>query len=148
MVIIGDETEQLFVYKPEKCPTSAKKKRVERSRVEDDDDNEVVEDERTRRLKVTRFFSDSINLDDIENTSDLELADGNLIKFIAKNKQLRNAKWGFAIIDEAQYAKKLEGSYNNMLRLLKWEKLVWVTGTPLSSSLRDLLSPISSWPLL
>lgn len=45
--------------------------------------------------------------------------------------------------DEAHCVKKLTGSYYNMTRLFSWERLVWVTGTPHCSLLRDILAPLN-----
>ena len=34
-------------------------------------------------------------------------------------------------------------SYSNLVRLIKWGKLLFVTGTPMASSLKDVLSPLT-----
>ncbi|EHK50301.1 hypothetical protein TRIATDRAFT_303872 [Trichoderma atroviride IMI 206040] len=35
-----------------------------------------------------------------------------------------------------------DGIFNNTLRLLNWDHLIWVTGTPVMSSSRDIMSPL------
>lgn len=47
------------------------------------------------------------------------------------------------ICDEAQFMRRASGSYSNLVRLIKWEKLSFVTGAPMASSLRDVLSPLT-----
>ncbi|KAJ3527284.1 hypothetical protein NM208_g10777 [Fusarium decemcellulare] len=49
----------------------------------------------------------------------------------------------FVIADEAHTARRLNSPYNNMLRLIEWRNLLWVSATPVMSSFRDLLSPLS-----
>ena len=39
--------------------------------------------------------------------------------------------------------RRVTGSYANMGQLFQWERLLFVTGTPIASSLRDLLSPLT-----
>ncbi|KAF5699926.1 hypothetical protein FMUND_14550 [Fusarium mundagurra] len=54
----------------------------------------------------------------------------------------------FSFLYEAQPGYSLEairkqrGVYNNLMRCFKWLNLLWVSGTPLTSSLRDLISPL------
>ncbi|KAK7415183.1 hypothetical protein QQZ08_012411 [Neonectria magnoliae] len=55
---------------------------------------------------------------------------------------INQAKFDWIIADEAHVAKKLKGSYHHMLGHLQWDSILWVTGTPLAGSLKDLLSPL------
>lgn len=47
------------------------------------------------------------------------------------------------IVDEAHMARREDGIFNNTFRLLNWDHLLWMTGTPLIGSLRDIMSPLS-----
>ncbi|KAL6411484.1 hypothetical protein AUP68_05198 [Ilyonectria robusta] len=42
----------------------------------------------------------------------------------------------------AQMARNVNGSYYNMIKLLNWKRLLWVSGTPISNSLRGLVTPL------
>jgi hypothetical protein len=42
-----------------------------------------------------------------------------------------------------QYLRRTSGSYSNLLRLLNWRRMLFVTGTPIAGCLRDLLSPLT-----
>ncbi|KAF4463903.1 hypothetical protein FALBO_9275 [Fusarium albosuccineum] len=52
-------------------------------------------------------------------------------------------RFQFVIADEAHAARRLNSPYNNMLRLIEWQSILWVSATPVTSSFRDLLSPLS-----
>lgn len=47
------------------------------------------------------------------------------------------------VCDEAQVMWCVAGSYANIVQLFRWERLLFVTGTPIASSLPDLLSPLT-----
>ncbi|KAF7557190.1 hypothetical protein G7046_g6104 [Stylonectria norvegica] len=51
--------------------------------------------------------------------------------------------WDYVICNEAQNVKKSKGAFHYMLRGMKVNHLIWMTGSPLVLSLRDLLSALS-----
>ncbi|RSL89890.1 hypothetical protein CEP51_000970 [Fusarium floridanum] len=89
-----------------------------------------------RRRKVPRCSSDRISLDDIIFVGNPEIADGTLVAYSLKNDDVSALKFDFLVVDEAHIAKNFDGGYNNVVRRLK-------TGTHLSSSLQDMISPLS-----
>lgn len=129
--------ERKFVFKDCAATTSVKRRRAERS----DNTNE-------RAVKVPIYGSGEIDLDDItfihENDKNAaEEPDGNLVEYISTLSSSDKMTWEFVVADEAHNAKKPNSMYNHVLRLLKWEKILWVTGTPILTSLKDLVSPLS-----
>ncbi|KJZ73345.1 hypothetical protein HIM_07349 [Hirsutella minnesotensis 3608] len=68
--------------------------------------------------------------------------DANLITYSLKHPRLAHQKFQFLMVDEAHCAKKMTGMYNNSFRLLNWDTSLWVSGTVLISSLKDILSPL------
>ncbi|KAI5466662.1 hypothetical protein BGZ63DRAFT_398306 [Mariannaea sp. PMI_226] len=90
--------------------------------------------EKPKKKKIRRFRDGQVNLDDIIilSPSSSEPADGNLITYRAKIPNVTKFKFEFVVADEAQNAKKADGVYNQMLRILHYHSLLWVTGTPLS----------------
>ncbi|KAF5584723.1 snf2 family helicase [Fusarium subglutinans] len=139
--------ERKFVFKDGKAPTSVMRQRAldkERSEVQDED----VEQDEEEAAAVKNYTTEDLNMDDIEfiaqnETEATERADGNLIEYLCKDEAFSKATFEFIVADDAHIAKRLNGMYNHMLRLLDWKKLLWVTGTPVQSSFRDLLSPLS-----
>ncbi|KAF5238735.1 hypothetical protein FANTH_10233 [Fusarium anthophilum] len=140
--------ETLFVFKDGKAPTSVIKQQgstKDRSEAQDEgvekDENGDEEESATIKNYTTR----ELNMDDIEfidqnETEAAEKAHGNLIEYLSEVEAFSKATCGFIVADEALNAKKLNGTYNHMLRLLDWKMLLWVSGTPILSSLKDLLS--------
>ncbi|KAF5963589.1 hypothetical protein FBULB1_13287 [Fusarium bulbicola] len=130
-----------------KAPTSVMKQRAlakERSEAQDED----IEEEEVAAKVVKNFAPSELNMDDIEfidqnDAEAAETADGNLIEYLSKAEAFSKATFEFVVADEAHNAKKLNGIYNHMLRILDWKKLLWVSGTPILSSFKDLLSPLS-----
>ncbi|KAF7553679.1 hypothetical protein G7Z17_g3457 [Cylindrodendrum hubeiense] len=98
-----------------------------------------------RRTRIRRFAPEEVPADNVIWLTDVqrEQADGNQVSYTHSETGLAHAHFDWLIADEAQVARNWAGSYRNMMRLLKWESLIWVTGTPLMSSFRDLLSPLS-----
>lgn len=73
--------------------------------------------------------------------------DGNIVKYRLRRPAVQEIRWGFLIVDEAHLARRVDSIYNRTFRLLSWRWLMWVTGTPLMSSLQDILSPLHlMWP--
>ncbi|PNP51939.1 hypothetical protein THARTR1_07148 [Trichoderma harzianum] len=68
--------------------------------------------------------------------------DGSLAQHELKRLFVAKIRWAMLIVDDAHMARRLDGAFNNTFRLLNWDHLVWVTGTPLMSTLRDILSPL------
>ncbi|KZZ99752.1 snf2 family helicase [Beauveria brongniartii RCEF 3172] len=95
-----------------------------------------------------RFFED----DKLRNRPPLyELPDDNAVNrdgvlvtydYQPGRDALELSTFRFAILDEAHTCKKLNGQYNHLVRKTSYRHLVWVTGTPLASSLSDLNSPL------
>ncbi|KAJ4307520.1 hypothetical protein N0V84_012674 [Fusarium piperis] len=153
--------DQLFVFKKDKAPPSIAKARLkeekltearskatyEEAELGEGDSGEQNEDTTIlpngRQRKVPRYSSDRVSLDDIIFVDNPKVANGNLVTYSLKNDDVSALKFEFLVVDEAHIAKKFDGSYNNVFRHFKWSTLLWVTGTPLSSSLRDLISPLS-----
>ncbi|KAL2682399.1 hypothetical protein Neosp_006850 [[Neocosmospora] mangrovei] len=128
--------ETLFRWKDEHVPASVKKKR-----------NAMAKDgdTPTQSQKVKKFAHETVDQDEItllKRGSSLA-PDGNLVSYFHRNNLAPNWKFDLLICDEAQYVKRESGSYHNMLRMLSWKRLLFVSGTPLTTSLRDLLSPLS-----
>ncbi|RSL44137.1 hypothetical protein CEP54_014810 [Fusarium duplospermum] len=94
-----------------------------------------------RRPKVKVYHEGEINEEKIEDC-EVNQAHGNLVTYKLKGKGLQNITFRFLIADEAQAAKNHRRSFHKTLCLISGERLMWVTGTPLSASLRDLLSPL------
>ncbi|RSL97586.1 hypothetical protein CEP52_010794 [Fusarium oligoseptatum] len=94
-----------------------------------------------RRPKVKVYFKGQVDDAKIDSCGAAE-AHGNLIKYDPKSSHLKEITFQFLIADEAQAAKNRRGSFNHTLDMISWKRLMWVTGTPLSSSLRDLHSPL------
>lgn len=46
------------------------------------------------------------------------------------------------VVDEAHMARREDEIFINPLRLLNWDHLLWVTGTPLMGNLRDIMYDI------
>ncbi|CVK94439.1 uncharacterized protein FMAN_03543 [Fusarium mangiferae] len=135
-----------FVFKDGKAPAWVMKQRT-KARDGSEAQDEDVEDEQ-EEATIKNYTTSELNMDDIEfiaqnETKAAEKADANLIECLSKNKAFSNATFEFIVADDAHVAKRLNGIYNHMLRLLDWKKLLWVTGTPVQSSFRDLLSPLS-----
>lgn len=55
---------------------------------------------------------------------------------------IREYEFQFLIADDAHCCRKLTGGFHNMLSLVKFVRLLWVTATPIGSSPRELLSPL------
>lgn len=49
----------------------------------------------------------------------------------------------YVILDEGHVARRLDGALYNMAGSLKWQGLVWATGTPLVSGLNDVMAPLT-----
>ncbi|KAM0425330.1 hypothetical protein ACHAPT_009386 [Fusarium lateritium] len=98
-----------------------------------------------KNRKVKKFAPDSVDREKIEmlQRGSSESPDGNLVVYLHSNDQVPSWSFDLLICDESQFIKRESGSYHQMLRLLTWRRLLFVSGTPLSSSLRDLLSPLS-----
>ncbi|KAF5568304.1 permease [Fusarium phyllophilum] len=140
-----EERERLFVLKDGKAPTPVMKQRTldnDRSEAQDED---VEEEEDAATIK--NYTTNDPNLDDIEfiaqnKTDATDEADGSLIGCLSKAEAFSKATFEFIVADEAHNAKKINGIYNHMLRL-STGKSCSVSGTPILSSLKDLLSPLS-----
>ncbi|KAH7198794.1 uncharacterized protein B0J16DRAFT_367828 [Fusarium flagelliforme] len=70
-------------------------------------------------------------------------ADGELVTYFWRDICVKEYEFDLIILDEAQYLRRTSGSYSNLLRLLNWRRMLFVTGTPIAGSLRDLLSPLT-----
>ncbi|KAF5009663.1 hypothetical protein FDECE_4132 [Fusarium decemcellulare] len=95
-----------------------------------------------RQRKVRRYAEDQVSRDAIRFCEDADGADGNLVVHTSALTDSSRVQFRFLVADEAQLAKRADGTYNRVFGILKWRSLLWVSGTPLSSSLRDLLSPL------
>ncbi|KAI1072992.1 hypothetical protein LB507_009087, partial [Fusarium sp. FIESC RH6] len=70
-------------------------------------------------------------------------ADEELITYLLRHLCVKEYESDMLILDEAQCLRRTSGSCSNLLRLLNWKRLLFVTGTPVAGSLRDLLSPLT-----
>ncbi|KAM0542074.1 hypothetical protein ACHAO7_010139 [Fusarium culmorum] len=95
--------------------------------------------------KTKRYNSKDINADQIvmlpENSRDEP--HGILVTYYPSSLLIPDHHFDMLICDEAQYIRQVTGSYINLLQLFKWDRLLFVTGTPIASTLRDLLSPLT-----
>ncbi|KAK7414228.1 hypothetical protein QQX98_006923 [Neonectria punicea] len=48
----------------------------------------------------------------------------------------------YLVVDEAHHVKRETGAHHSMLKLVPWNSLIWVTGTPLAASFKDLIMPL------
>ncbi|UZP45203.1 hypothetical protein NXS19_013015 [Fusarium pseudograminearum] len=152
--------ESLFTYKPEKVPPSLQKKRDKAQKKKDaedsggeqsDDDDESDDGDMAlaRRRKVPVYSRQQVNIDDIVVVDDPKIADGNIVWYKRTQEGIKNICFQFVVCDEAQVAREADGLYNNLLRKFQWRILLWTSGTSLSNSLRDLISPpILMWKAL
>ncbi|CAF3600281.1 unnamed protein product [Fusarium graminearum] len=129
--------DRLFVFNEEKKAA----KNQELGDVESDDSSDEAAEGR-RRKKVPIYSLAQVNRKNITYVDDPAKADGNLVWYTRNKPGIKNLKFTFVVCDEAQIAKKHDGSYNNLLRKFKWDIILWTSGTPLSNSLRDLISPL------
>jgi SNF2 family DNA or RNA helicase len=144
--------ERLFKFKEDKVPPSLQKKkdRNQKKQAErhDEDssqsDNDNDEDDllNIRRRKIQVYHIDQIKLSDIIVVTDPKLANGNLVWYTRRPPGIKEIEFQFVVCNKAQVTKKADGSYNHLLRKFKWNVLLWTSGTPLSNSLRDLISPL------
>lgn len=70
-------------------------------------------------------------------------ADGNLKHYATAHPEFAELDFGFVIADEAHAVKRTTGSYYNMLRLFRWDRIMWVSGIPILNSLGDIVAPVS-----
>ncbi|KAF0637159.1 hypothetical protein FPSE5266_20309 [Fusarium pseudograminearum] len=152
--------ETLFTYKPEKVRPSLQKKRDKAQKKKDtedsggeqsDDDDESDDGDMAlaRRRKVPVYSRQQVNIDDIVVVDDPKIADGNIVWYKRTQEGIKNICFQFVVCDEAQVAREADGLYNNLLRKFQWRILLWTSGTSLSNSLRDLISPpILMWKAL
>ena len=123
--------EEPFMFKND-SDTSSKKKRA-------------TTDDEPKGLK--RYFASSLNLDDIEKLPRGQRgnADAVLVSYRAKKagERIHKHHMDMIICDKAQIMRRVTGSYANMVQLFRWKRLLFVTGTPIASSLRDPLSPVT-----
>ncbi|KAM0372815.1 hypothetical protein ACHAPY_009418 [Fusarium culmorum] len=138
--------ETLFTFKPDKVPPSLQKKKdadeSEGEKSYDDDEFDDNDMALARRRKVPVYSRHQVNLDDINIVDDPKIADGNIVWYKRTQKGIKDISFQFVVCDEAQVAKKADGPYNNLLHKFQWRILLWTSGTPLSNSLRDLISPL------
>jgi len=116
-----------------KTDTSSKKKKA-------------TTDDELKRLK--RYFASSLKLNDIEKLLKGQRggADAVLVGYRASKKageRIHKHHCDMIICDGAQVMLRVTGSYAKIVQLFHWERLLFVTGTPIASSLRDALSPLS-----
>lgn len=113
---------------------------------ETDQSLEQAEQEDNSNKRLRKYYGlpfDEADIIRLEKGSKIK-PDGNLIEFYFKrNEKLSEIKWQFLIVDEAHMARRMNGAYNHMFRLLGWKTLVWVSGTVMISGLQDILSPIA-----
>ncbi|CAG1993022.1 unnamed protein product [Fusarium graminearum] len=129
--------DRLFVFNEEKKAA----KDQELGDVESDDSSDEAAEGR-RRKKVPIYSLAAVNRKNITYVDDPAKADGNLVWYTRNKPGIKNLKFTFVVCDEAQIAKKHDGSYNNLLRKFKWDIILWTSGKTLSNSLRDLISPL------
>lgn len=139
--------ERLFRFKDERVPRLHQKRRARRGEgleVEEEEDGDDDEDS-AKHKRVHSYTPLTVDEKDIRflSSGSREIPDGNLVTFKLSDERFKDIKFDWLIADEAHCVKKLTGSYYNMTRLFSWERLVWVTGTPLCSSLRDILTPLN-----
>jgi hypothetical protein len=116
----------MFVCKAGKAAELIMKQRAlakDRSEAQDED----VEDEQ-EEATIKNFSPSELNMDDIEfiaqNETEAEEVDGNLTEYLSKARAFSNATFEFIVADEGRNAKKLNGIYNHMLRILNWKRLL------------------------
>ncbi|QPC60884.1 hypothetical protein HYE67_003115 [Fusarium culmorum] len=134
--------ERPFVFKAGKRPVSRQKD----ARLIENDSDEEVDIELLNNLPkyhVSEITRDNIRFLTEDTASAAEKPDGCLIEYISRQSALDSIVFEHVIADDAHLAKKPNGVYNHMLQLINWNKLLWVTGTPILSSLQDLISPLS-----
>lgn len=114
---------------------------------EDDDELEdaVPGDLPTGGPRNVRNYSlESVDLDKITllPPDSNRKADGNLVRYEPKMPELVKFRYEFVVTDESHNAKKPDGAYNYMLRVTQYNTLLWVSGTQLAGSARNLISPL------
>ncbi|KAF4956674.1 hypothetical protein FGADI_3663 [Fusarium gaditjirri] len=72
-----------------------------------------------------------------------EQHDAILVEFDLRQVTLKDFRWGLIVMDESQYCRREAGAYANMLKLVNTDRLLFVTGTPIAGSFRDVLAPLS-----
>ncbi|KLO85638.1 permease-unknown function [Fusarium fujikuroi] len=133
--------ERLFVFKDGKAPASVMKQRT-KARDGSEAQDEDVEGEQEEEAVIKKYTASELNMDDIEfitqnETEAAEKADGNLIEYLSKDEAFSKATFEFIVVDDAHVAKKLNGIYNHMLRLLDWKKLFLLDKVPQFAALQD-----------
>jgi hypothetical protein len=126
------KNEEPFNFKKDSDTSSQKKK--------------ATTDDEPKRLK--RYFASSLKLDDIEKLPKGQRggADAVLVSYRASKKageRIHKHHLYMIICDEAQVMRRVTGLYAKMVQLFHWGRLLFFTGTPIASSLRDLLSPLT-----
>ncbi|OAA53900.1 SNF2-related protein [Akanthomyces lecanii RCEF 1005] len=126
---------------------------------ENDDDDDDDDRESAENAKI-RYETDGVKQKHRYYETDLEYygakrmllvdprqhaRDGIYISYSTKDdsQDLASTIFRFVIVDEAHNARRHTSQFCLTLRLLNYRTIVWVTGTPLTSSLKDLLSPLS-----
>ncbi|CAG7566382.1 unnamed protein product [Fusarium equiseti] len=102
--------------------------------------------ERTKKQRIRSYTKETIDTGKITKLpkgDTREGCDGELVNYHLSKPAVEKFEFGILICDEAQFMRRASGSYSNLVRLIKWEKLLFVTGTPMASSLRDVLSPLT-----
>ncbi|KAL6912674.1 hypothetical protein FSST1_010434 [Fusarium sambucinum] len=96
---------------------------------------------------LKRYDKSDLNMDDIQllanENQQAEEADGCFEEYANKYNALDEIVFEQIIADEAHHTMDSSGAYNDMLGLLSWKKLLWVTRIPVLTSFKDLISPLS-----
>ncbi|KAI1072983.1 hypothetical protein LB507_009088, partial [Fusarium sp. FIESC RH6] len=102
--------------------------------------------DRTKEQRIRSYTKETIDtgkIAKIPKGDTREGCDGELIEYRLSKPAVEKFEFDMLIGDEAQFMRRASGSYSNRVRLIKWEKLLFVTGTPMASSLKDVLSPLT-----
>lgn len=96
----------------------------------DSDDHQTPEQSRRKepRGKLKKYYKGCYELQGKRlyflAKNDRRPADGNLVEYKLVNPVLNTIKFSFLIVDEAHTARRVDGVYNNLFRLLNWNHLV------------------------
>ncbi|KAK5994708.1 hypothetical protein PT974_04695 [Cladobotryum mycophilum] len=85
------------------------------------------EDELSTNKRIRKYYARDINEKEIVRLprGSRVRPDGNLIEYVfSRNAELADICFETLIVDEAHVARKLNGAYNHMFRLLDWQDLV------------------------
>ncbi|KPM45986.1 hypothetical protein AK830_g452 [Neonectria ditissima] len=96
-----------------------------------------------RKSEIPRFLHYAFNCDEIDllGKNNPLKADGNLVTY-SLDSAVESYSFSWLIADDAHCRGDMFSSYYNLMRLLKWETLIWVSGTPMANSGRDLIAPL------